>query len=195
MLFLPCVVQEALASPQKKRNSDSEDEDEVFVGYSPQRIKVDGWRWVICCSNSCPLLANCTNGHWRHCWFTFCKQVAELRKFDSNGLLPKEAGTYKVALKPHPTQVVESKCFRAVQAPPPSYNPALSPKLISDGSLSDIQYESVVYAGMRHSQILGDGTRAAYFIGDGTGIGKGRQMAAIILVRFWSGADVHVVKL
>ena len=82
-----------------------------------------------------------------------------------------------------------------MQAPPPSYNPALSPKLISDGSLSDIQYESVVYAGMRHSQILGDGTRAAYFIGDGTGIGKGRQIAAIILVRFWSGADVHVVKL
>ena len=110
-----------------------------------------------------------------------------MRKFDSNGLLPDETDTYKVALKAHPTQVVESKCFRAVQAPPPSYNPALSPNLISNGSLSDIQYESVVYAGMRHSQILGDGvSRAAYFIGDGTGIGKGRQIAAIILVRLWS---------
>ena len=119
-----------------------------------------------------------------------------MRKFDSNGLLPKEAGTCKVALKPHPTDVVESKCFRAVQAPPPSYHPALRPKLISGGRLSDIQYESVVYAGMRHSQILGDGvSRAAYFIGDGTGIGKGRQIAAIILVRCWSGANAHLVTL
>ena len=109
--------------------------------------------------------------------------MAELRKFDSDGLLPEETGTFKVALKPHPTHVVESKCFRAVQAPPTSYNPALSPEIIRSGSLSDIQYESVVYAGMRHSRKLGDNvSRAAYFIGDGTGIGKGRQLAAIILV-------------
>ena len=34
------IVQEQVESVRKKRNSDSEDEDEVFVQYSPQRIKV-----------------------------------------------------------------------------------------------------------------------------------------------------------
>ena len=120
-------------------------------------------------------------------------KVAELRKFGPRKLLPEEAGTHKVTLKPHPNHVVESKCFRAVQAPPPSYHPALRPELIKDGSLSDIQYESVVYAGMRHSRRLGDGvSRAAYFIGDGTGIGKGRQLAAIILVRSGLSADANL---
>lgn len=112
--------------------------------------------------------------------------MAELRKFDSNGFLDEGEGIHKVPLQLHPTGVVESRCFRAVRVPPPSYHPALSPELISQGCLSDIQYESVVYAGMRHSHLLGDGvSRAAYFIGDGTGIGKGRQLAAIILVRFF----------
>ena len=112
-----------------------------------------------------------------------CTKVAELRKFGSDEVLPEQTGTHKVPLKSHPTHVVESKCFRAVQPPPPSYHPALRPEIIRSGSLSDIQYESVVYAGMRHSRRLGDNvSRAAYFIGDGTGIGKGRQLAAIILV-------------
>lgn len=114
--------------------------------------------------------------------------MAELRQFGSHARYlertGKEVDIVKVELKPHPSNVVESKCFRACRPPPPSYNPALSPELIRKGCLSDIQYESVVYAGMRHSHLLGDGTRAAYFIGDGTGTGKGRQMAAIILVRF-----------
>lgn len=126
----------------------------------------------------------------RFIYFSFptAFQVAELRQFDSRarfrGETDKEVTVIEVKLNPHPTEVVESKCFRAVQAPPPSYNPALSPELIRKGCLSDIQYESVVYAGMRHSHLLRDGMRAAYFIGDGTGTGKGRQLAAIILVRF-----------
>ena len=87
-----------------------------------------------------------------------------------------------MSLKPHPTKIVESASFRAVQPPPPTYQPALAPAVIANGWLSNIQYESVVYAGMRHSQMLGHGAqRAAYFIGDGTGTGKGRQIAAIIL--------------
>ena len=106
--------------------------------------------------------------------------MAQLRRFDDDGfLLP---GTEYVSLKPHPTKIVESASFRAVQPPLPTYQPALAPAVIANGWLSNIQYESVVYAGMRHSQMLGRGSqRAAYFIGDGTGTGKGRQAAAIIL--------------
>ena len=107
-------------------------------------------------------------------------KVAQLSRFDDDGVLLE--GISQVSLKPHPTQMIESASFRAVQPPLPSYHPALVPAVIANGWLSDIQYESVVYAGMRHSQMLGNGSqRAAYFIGDGTGAGKGRQIAGIIL--------------
>ena len=165
----------------QNRSSDEEDEDEVFVGYSPQRIKVV---WSYC---SLLFYLHKQNMLFSFLFFTVF-QVAKLRQFGSHAQcrkeIGKEVGIVKVKLNPHPTNVVESKCFRAVQAPPPSYNPALSPELIRKGCLSDVQYESVVYAGMRHSHLLRDGMRAAYFIGDGTGTGKGRQLAAIILVRF-----------
>ena len=38
-----------------------------------------------------------------------------------------------------------------------------------------------MYAGQAHSQTLPDGRRRGYFIGDGTGVGKGRQLAGIIM--------------
>ena len=46
---------------------------------------------------------------------------------------------------------------------------------IKAGKISDIQLESVVYAGQSHNEILPDGNRRGYFIGDGTGVGKGRE--------------------
>ena len=38
----------------------------------------------------------------------------------------------------------------------------------------------MIYAGQRHEQRLPDGARGGFFVGDGTGLGKGRVLAGII---------------
>jgi len=45
---------------------------------------------------------------------------------------------------------------------------------------SAAQLETVVYAGQAHEQKLADGRRKGYAIGDGTGVGKGTEISAII---------------
>ena len=91
----------------------------------------------------------------------------------------------------------------ALASPRPSYRPYLPPRLLSLDILSDAQLESVIYAGEAHAGHLAgfytvdetydvlsaapaDATNAVrfrrgWFLGDGTGAGKGRQVAAIIL--------------
>jgi hypothetical protein len=105
--------------------------------------------------------------------------------------------------KPHPTPLVQSAAMAAVAPPKPSYRPLLPDAIIDDGLLSDAQIESVIYAGEAHSGHLAgvwtvDETcdvvsaaaegaenavrfRRGWFLGDGTGCGKGRQVAGVIL--------------
>jgi predicted RNA methylase len=82
--------------------------------------------------------------------------------------------------KPHPAVIVESASMAAVTPPDITYRPHLAAEIINDGLLSDIQLERVIYAGQRHEQRLPDGSRAGFFVGDGTGVGKGRVLAGII---------------
>src|SRR5262249_6161454 len=82
--------------------------------------------------------------------------------------------------QPHPAVIVESASMAAVQPPPITYRPKLSPRLISDGALSVLQMERIIYAGQRHEQRLPDGARGGFFVGDGTGVGKGRILAGIV---------------
>ncbi len=82
--------------------------------------------------------------------------------------------------KPHPAQIVESASMAAVLPPDITYRPHLAPEIVTKGLLSDIQLERVIYAGQRHEQRLADGARAGFFVGDGTGVGKGRILAGII---------------
>ena len=42
-------------------------------------------------------------------------------------------------------------------------------------TLSSLQLEAVMYADARHSLHLPSGARAGFFLGDGPGVGKGRQ--------------------
>jgi hypothetical protein len=60
------------------------------------------------------------------------------------------------------------------------------------GKLSRLQLEGVLYACQRHQQIRADGTRCGFFLGDGAGIGKGRQIAGVILDNCARGRVKHV---
>ena len=105
--------------------------------------------------------------------------------------------------RPHPTKLVQSAAMASVTPPLPSYRPLLPNRLAADGILSDAQLETIIYAGEAHNEMLAgryrvdesldtlslakDDDEAAvqfrkgFFLGDGTGAGKGRQAAGIIL--------------
>ncbi len=88
--------------------------------------------------------------------------------------------------QPHPGELVQSAAMASVEPPKPTYKPRLPDRLIKDGGLSLAQIEAIVYAGQAHEQMLpaGEGEiaqRRGFFIGDGTGVGKGREVSGIIL--------------
>jgi predicted RNA methylase len=109
----------------------------------------------------------------------------------------------------HPTKLVQSAAMASVAPPKPSYRPHLPAAVIADGLLSNAQLESVIYAGQAHCGHLAgawtvDATfdviaaapddaenavqfRRGWFLGDGTGAGKGRQVAGILLDNWLKG--------
>jgi predicted RNA methylase len=109
----------------------------------------------------------------------------------------------------HPTKLVQSAAMASVAPPKPSYRPHLPANLAADGLLSDAQLESAIYAGEAHSDFLADywsvdatfdvvtaarddaenrvRFRRGWFLGDGTGAGKGRQVAGILLDNWLKG--------
>src|SRR3954447_10364924 len=111
--------------------------------------------------------------------------------------------------RPHPTRLVQSAAMASVAPPKPSYRPHLPERILSAGLLSDAQLESVIRAGEAHVGHLAgswsvdetfdnlsaapDGAanavrfRRGWFLGDGTGAGKGRQVAGVILDNWLQG--------
>ncbi|MBY0134908.1 strawberry notch family protein [Paracoccus yeei] len=107
----------------------------------------------------------------------------------------------------HPTQLVQSASMASIAPPKPSYRPVLPEGIL--GKLSEAQLETVIYAGEAHGGFLAgawtvDDTldtlsaapedtagvirfRQGFMIGDGTGVGKGRESAAIILDNWLQG--------
>ena len=109
--------------------------------------------------------------------------------------------------KPHPTKLVQSTAMASVAPPKPNYRPMLPASILD--RLSNAQLETVIYAGEAHSDHLAghwtvDETfdtvsaaadtaggairfRRGFMLGDGTGAGKGRQSAGIILDNWLRG--------
>lgn len=88
---------------------------------------------------------------------------------------------------PHVEHVVESASLACVAPVDITWKLSLPADLLASGALSRVQLEAVVYAVQQHEKILPTGARAGFFIGDGTGVGKGREGAAIILENFIRG--------
>ncbi|WP_420830020.1 strawberry notch-like NTP hydrolase domain-containing protein [Croceicoccus hydrothermalis] len=105
----------------------------------------------------------------------------------------------------HPTPLVESVAMGSIPAPQPEYLPQLHARIVTEQRLSEAQLETVIYAGNAWSQFLpglfkpdekgvgltlsedGEAYRKGYFLGDGTGAGKGRQIAGCILDNWLAG--------
>jgi hypothetical protein len=111
--------------------------------------------------------------------------------------------------RPHPTTLVQSAAMASVAPPKPSYRPHLPKSVVESGLLSHAQCESVIYAGEAHSNHLAGSFlvdesfdtvsaapddaekavrfRRGYYLGDGTGAGKGRQVAGVVLDNWLKG--------
>ena len=81
---------------------------------------------------------------------------------------------------PHIEHVVESASLACVSPTDVTYTTLLPAEVLSSGVLSRVQLEAVIYVLQQHEKLLPSGVRAGFFIGDGTGVGKGRELAAII---------------
>lgn len=110
----------------------------------------------------------------------------------------------------HPTPLVESVAMGSIAAPMPEAVPQLPNDLVAKGLLSAAQAESLIYAASAHARDLpgrfepedkgcslkasaeGQTYRQGYFLGDGTGAGKGRQVASVILDRWVRGERRHI---
>lgn len=89
--------------------------------------------------------------------------------------------------KKHPAKLVESTAMATVDPPMPKYVPKIDKATVKAGALSDAQMEVITYAGEAHSKRLNDGKRRGFLIGDGTGVGKGREIAGIMKDNFAQG--------
>lgn len=89
----------------------------------------------------------------------------------------------------HPGDIAEASGLSACLLPPADYPlwDSIRDDIVDRGLLSQLQLEGVMYASMKHLQWLPSGQRAGFFIGDGAGVGKGRQIAGIVLDNFARG--------
>lgn len=106
----------------------------------------------------------------------------------------------------HPATIIESKSLASVKLPQLTYKPDLPAscelyqvfneesdsnsddcEFVSVPCLSSLQVETISYCGQRHLKFLETNERAGYYIADGTGVGKGREVSGIILDNWMKG--------
>ncbi|EKU73315.1 MULTISPECIES: strawberry notch family protein [Sphingomonadales] len=108
----------------------------------------------------------------------------------------------------HPDELVETLAMASVLPPVPSYRPELPPGTFK--ALSSAQLETILLAGSAFERDLpgrympneagdqlfenedGHVYRQGFFVGDGTGVGKGREAAACLMDQWCRGNRRHV---
>ncbi|GMH33357.1 hypothetical protein BSKO_01191 [Bryopsis sp. KO-2023] len=95
---------------------------------------------------------------------------------------------------PHPGDIAEASSLGAISLPDKEYPlwDSLPEEVVTQGKLSQLQLEGVFYACAKHLEWLPNGERAGFFIGDGAGVGKGRQISGIVLDNYARGRRKHV---
>uniref|UniRef100_A0A668AUA0 Protein strawberry notch homolog 1 n=1 Tax=Myripristis murdjan TaxID=586833 RepID=A0A668AUA0_9TELE len=126
---------------------------------------------------------------------TFCELgnhthfLQKMQPFDSLGI---DRSTHcsvhlvKIGMR-HPDPVVETSSLSSVNPPNVWYRLSITEETIDHGWLSALQLEAITYAAQQHETFLPNGDRAAYLIGDGAGVGKGRTIAGIIYENYLLG--------
>lgn len=80
----------------------------------------------------------------------------------------------------------------AVEPPDVTYELHLPQKVFDRTLLSRPQLETVAYACQSHESFLANDQRRGFFLGDGAGVGKGRQLAGIVFENWLSGRRRHI---
>lgn len=109
------------------------------------------------------------------------------------------------AAMPHSAPLVETLSLASVALPGPVYRPHLPKRLVTQGVLSEPQLEAITYAGQAHQRHIpgfytpsddgtdllsrenGEAYRYGFFLADGTGVGKGRTVAGIVMDNLCQG--------
>uniref|UniRef100_A0A0C3TLL1 Strawberry notch AAA domain-containing protein n=1 Tax=Guillardia theta (strain CCMP2712) TaxID=905079 RepID=A0A0C3TLL1_GUITC len=87
-----------------------------------------------------------------------------------------------------PDPITETSTLSSIIPPKWSIKLRLPEATIKEGRLTNLQLESVIYACEQHERMIpGTQYRSGFFMGDGPGVGKGRQIAGIILENFIRG--------
>jgi len=97
---------------------------------------------------------------------------------------PQLAGI--AGFQPHPDDVTETAILGSITPPKITYALKLPKETIIRGKLSIVQLESIYYACQQHETQTRT-KRNGFFMGDGPGVGKGRQIAGIVLENFLRG--------
>eukprot|EP00439_Symbiodinium_sp_Y106_P005951 s5968_g1.t1 len=113
---------------------------------------------------------------------------ARVVSFRRSSMLPDDVGIE------HPDPLCEPQAIRDTKPEPFTAQDSIRIplRLLEDGKLSSPQLEAVGLAARRFQQGLPSGARCGFLLGDGTGCGKGRCIAALILDQWNSGCRRHV---
>lgn len=107
--------------------------------------------------------------------------VGELENDFERMALLSRSSVVKIKTSDHPDPLTEPRTVASIRMPALTDQDVLGlPQACAQSKLSSLQLETVTYAARRFRTTLPDGRTAGYLLGDGTGCGKGRCIAALI---------------
>jgi len=108
-------------------------------------------------------------------------EEAKAKNLESGAIFEDYTPQFTAAgARPHPTPLSESAAMASVKYPAPNYTASIPQESITKGLISAPQLECVMLAGAAHARELPNGDTRGFFVGDGTGVGKGRTISAIL---------------